>query len=248
MTWYKQTAVWAVIISVIALILSQLPPIGAWIPRNDVKAEINKRIGLPSMIGIPGYLIIIDLTNTGNRSLTISNLKLEVVYPNSTATHIEAQSYLKILSGQPEPQSFPITSIKLNAGEGWAEMVLFHPMPSPNEEEEINRIKLQISQSIFSKIRALPRSQYNPNLSAEADPKFVAEAINFFNRRFDLEKGTYKASLICDVNGRKVTLKEFEFTLYDYHIKTFKSQPEDYKYGLEVIPNKQVWALISKGG
>jgi hypothetical protein len=248
--WYRQTAFWAVIISVIALILSQLPPIRTWIPNQDVKIEVGNRIGFPSNMGIPGYQILVDLKNTGNRSLTISNLGLEVTYPNGTAKRVDAISYIKILPGQSEPQSFPITSIKLNAGEGWTEMVGFTATPSPSEEEEINRLRLQIYQSYLSKVKAMSPSQYNPSFPIEVDSKVVAEASNFFNQKFDLEKGIYKAAVICDINGRKATLKKFEFTLYDYHINMYKSQAEDYKYGWGVYappdPNKQIWAVVSQ--
>jgi hypothetical protein len=249
MKWYKQTSVWAVIISVIALILTQLPPIVTWIPSNDVTTEVGARIGLPTQIGIPEYQILLDLKNTGNRSMTISNLELEVIYPNNTVKQVRSESYLKILAGQPSPLAFPITSIQLNIGERWSEMVVFTQPFSPNEEEEVNRFRLQISQSIYSKIRALPPGQFNPDFPAIADERVVAEAINFFNRRFEVEKGTYKVSLSCAINGRRVVLKKFEYTLYDYQINALRSQTEDYKYGAGIFtppnPNKDVWALIS---
>jgi hypothetical protein len=250
MAWYKQTTVWAVIISVMALVLSQLPPVVTWIPKNQTKVEIGNKIWVGNNIGIAGYQVLIDLENNGNRNLTISNFELQVVYPNATVKLIKADSYLKNLPGQSVAQYFPITTIRLGVGERWVESLMFHPVPSPNEEEEINRFKLQISQSIWSKFQALGAAQYTPNIRLAADSEFVNEAINFFNHRFDLEKGIYKVSLICDVNSEKVTLKRFEFTLYDYHIKAFKLQTDDYKYGYGLVTqadqNKQVWALISK--
>lgn len=248
--WYKQPAIWAVIISVISLILSQLPPVTAWIPKEDIKVEIGNVIGLPNNLGITGYQILVDLRNIGNRSLNISNFGLEIVYPNSTLKYVEADSILRTISDQTQTVSLAITSIKLNANDGWAELIVFYPRTSPSEEEEINRFKLQMSESILSQSQARPRNEYNnPNILTEADPGIVAEAIDFFNHRFSLEKGIYKATLTCNVDGRKVILKKFEFTLYDYHIQTIKSQTKDYKYGWGIyIPSdqtKQVAASIS---
>ncbi|NOT62994.1 MAG: hypothetical protein HOP19_22530 [Acidobacteria bacterium] len=98
--WYKQTAIWALFVSMIALTLSQLPPIKTWIPKYDLSAEINNSLGVPLWIGIPGYKLFIDLKNTGNRSLDISNFELDVTYPNGTHRRIESRTYLKESPGQ----------------------------------------------------------------------------------------------------------------------------------------------------
>ena len=248
MPWYKQTTVWAVIISVVAIVFSQVPPIITWIPRDDLKVEIGSRIDLPNNIGIPGYQFLIDLENNGNRSRTVSSFRLEVVYPSGKAKLIFADSYVR-LSAQSVIQKFAITTIKLDAGGGWSETVLFHPQYSPTEEEEMYHLEMEITQSISAKIQSMA-DKYRSNIMVEADERLVAEAKSFFNRTFDLEKGTYKVSLICDMAGQKTTLKKFEFTLYDYHISTLKAQTEDYKYGWGINAStestKQVDALISK--
>ena len=76
------------------------------------------------------------------------------------------------------------------------------------------------------------------------------EATQFFDKKFDLEKGTYSVTIKCAVNGREVMLKQASFTLYDYHITTIKSQKEDFKFGAGIYyptnQPKQVWALLSK--
>jgi len=248
--WYRQTTIWAIIISVVALLLSQFPHIRAWIPKNDIKVEIGNRITIRPVLGISGYDIVIDLKNIGNRRLNISNLGLELVYPNGTTRHVPAESYLRVLAGQTESQNLTITSIKLNAGDGWTETVSFFPIASPSEEEEENRIILQISESIFSKARKFGPRGFAHTFTIEAEKRFADEAIAYFHRRFDLEKGTYKASISCTMNGLKVMLKKFEFTLYEHHIKTCKLQTEDYKYGYGVyLPfneNKLISPLISE--
>ncbi|NOT62996.1 MAG: hypothetical protein HOP19_22540 [Acidobacteria bacterium] len=123
-------------------------------------------------------------------------------------------------------------------------------MRTPKDEDEMNRIAQQIAQSIFKKKTDIAPSKQNLYAYDKADEKAAAEAIRFFYSRFDLQIGTYKASLFCKINGKETKLKSFEFTLYDYHINTFKSQPEDYKWSFGITgppaPHKQVWTLISK--
>lgn len=245
MPWYKQTSIWGLIISVLALVLSQLPSILSWVPRYEVSAELSSRVGLPTYMGIPAYQLFIDVKNKGNRQVSVSDFTLDVEYPNGTKKTLVAQSYTKITPGQPFPTEFPLTSVSLSSGQSWSEMVSFAPRLSPSEDEDLNKFKLLISQSISSRAPE-PGQPYSGPI--EADPTIVSEATGFFDRKFDLEKGTYKASVICSVNGKPTTLRAFEFTLYDFHIATLRSQKDDFKYGAGVyFPRntaKEIWAII----
>ncbi len=247
MSWYKQTSVWGVVISVIALALTQLPPVGTWITRTKIEVELSKRVGLGNAIGIPGYQIFLNLKNGSNRTVDVAKFHLNLTYPTGARKRIEAQTYVKAISGQNFPQEFPMTAISIGVGTNWSEMVSFYPAFSPSDDEELGTHRLRISQSIFSKAQGQP--QQFAQLVA-ADSQVVDPAIKFFTRKFDLEKGTYKVVLEAVVNGSSVTLKEFTFTLYDYHIETLRSQVQDYKFGagiyFPILPPKQVWALLNE--
>ncbi|HVQ36307.1 MAG TPA: hypothetical protein VMS31_02160, partial [Pyrinomonadaceae bacterium] len=69
------------------------------------------------------------------------------------------------------------------------------------------------------------------------------------NQRLVLETGPYTAVLSYEDNGQRINLKTFEFTLYDYHIRTLHSQAEDLKYGWGVISdpdlNKQLNVTVN---
>ncbi|CAN5906836.1 hypothetical protein BH20PSE1_BH20PSE1_20790 [soil metagenome] len=239
------------IISITALVFSQLPPVGTWINRIQVDAVVGRRIGLDNAIGIIGYQIFIDLKNSGNRTANLTKPRLHVTYPNGTIKKLEAQFYSKIIAGQDTPLQFPITNISIGPGLNWSEMVSFYQSFSPTEDEVLNRIRLKISQSIFSKQVAMTQSQSSQfGRIFEADAPFVDEAIQFFSRKFDLEKGAYKISVMADINGTETTLNRLSFTLYDFHIQTIRSQTEEYKYGAGInfstIQLKQVGVWVTE--
>lgn len=130
-------------------------------------------------------------------------------------------------------------------------MVSFYQSFSPTEDEDLNRIRLKISQSILSKQVAMTQSQSSQfGRLFEADAPFVDEAIQFFSRKFDLEKGAYKISVMADINGTETTLNRLSFTLYDFHIQTIRSQTEEYKYGAGInfstIQPKQVGVWVTE--
>ena len=252
--WYRQPAVWAVAISITAMILSQLPPVKTWIPKIDVTVEVNESIAFPIVMGMSACQVFVAFKNRGNRGATISNLEFEIHSPTpSHATkHLKARSFIRPVPGQ-DPQSLPMSSIELCADCMIGESILFSVTPSPTEDEEIKRLEQEMSKSIQSSRQALPiEQQFNPNSLPEANQRTVAQAVAFFWDHFDFEPGTHKAALFCTMGGQRAKLTEFDFTLYDYHIKTFKSQPDDYKYGWGVITqphaSKRVWASISTSG
>lgn len=242
--WYKQSAVWAVIISIIALVLSQLPPVAEWIKKESIDADISKRIVVGSTIGMPEYGFQVDLKNTGNRVLAISDLEIEITYPSGKKKNHIAQFYPKPVNGSSESQIIPITRIQLDLRERWSEWVIFHSDLSPQEEEDNDRIRKEF----FDTPMSLPVPSGN-NKIYEYKEKIIAEATKLFDQRNEIEKGTYKVSLICNANGKRFLLEKFEYTLFEAQINTYKSQVEGYKDGFgltsPVEPSKQLWVTIS---
>src|SRR2546423_13466646 len=113
MKWYKQSSVWAVIISVLALILSQLPRITEWFPKTQLEVDIGKEISVPTNLGMPGYYVLVDFDNEGNRTLNLAKFQLEVSWPNGSTRTVD-ESYYTTLEGN---QSFTPTSLRLKPEE-----------------------------------------------------------------------------------------------------------------------------------
>ena len=250
MTWYKSASLLSTVIAASALLLSQLPPITSWRSQETIQVKISNRIALNNVIGLIGFQILLDLKNSGNRQLNLSNITLEFEYPNSVRKVFKADSYVKILPGNPQPVNFPITSINLGIGQSWAEFVSFSPSFSPSDEEEINKIRLAISQSILERGQSAAMALFTPRSMIEASEGDVKNALRFFDDKFDLEKGKYKGTIRYDVNGTQRVAKSFEFTLYEYHLRMIRSQTDHYKYGAGIyFPGRgelQVSALISE--
>jgi len=246
MTWYKQTSVWAIVISVIAVVFSQLPPVSDWLPKDHLQVDIGNQIALPTILGAQGYFVLVDFDNQGNRAVNLSRIQLEVVWPNGSLRTLDVRYF----SEPKNDNYFFATTLKLKPQERLVYYLTFYPKSSPNEDETMGRLRQKISDSILERRRLLRPQEYTPDTLVEADSKLVAEAIRLFNQRLILETGLYKATLSCEKNGERVNIKTFEFTLYDYHIDTLRSQANDFKYGWGVSgspdQNKELWATISR--
>jgi len=244
MSWYKNTSIWSAVIAASALLLSQFPPITQWAEVQNIDIKFNNRLGLNNAVGIVGYTMLLDLKNEGNRPITISKIDLEITPEGSAAQIYNAEFYNKILPNNPQPISYPITSIALQPDESWIEQVSFNPVFKPSDEEKLNELRLRIAQEIWE--------NPNPNQRALtiASVDAVSPAEEFFEKRFDLEKGQYKASVNVYLEDSETSYeKKFEFIVYDYQIETIKSQVNDYKFGAGIyypVNNlKSVWAKIT---
>lgn len=243
--WYKNTSVWSTIIAICALALSQLPPVKNWIPNAELHVEHTDRIAINNNIGLIGHNLGIELENRGNRGITVYDIEMRLTTPNGAKKTLPAQTYTKSNNGV----SLPLTSIHLSPGEIWSEFVFFNRNPSPSKEERLNSIKLSISQSIFDVRQKTPREEFQSHQLYEAEEQLVDEALAFFKKNFDLEKGTYKVEIAVTVEGKKEPfVTRSEFTIFDYHIETVKFQTDDYKYGAGIyypVNNpKQTWVRI----
>ncbi len=244
MSWYKNTSIWSAVIAASALLLSQFPPISQWSEMANIDIKFNNKLGLNNAVGIIGYTLLLDIKNEGNRAITISKIDLEITPEGSGTKTYNAEFYNKLLPSSPQPISYPITSITLQPDESQIEQISFNPVFKPSDDEKLNELRLRIAQEIWENT--------NPKANRLATASFdaVSPAKDFFDEKFDLEKGRYRANVYVYLEDEKTDYKKsFEFIVYDYQIETIKSQVKDYKYGAGIyypVNNlKSVWTKIT---
>ena len=244
MPWYKNTSIWSAIIAVIAIFLSQLPPIKNWIPNDNLTLKYGDRITVNNAIGLTGYHVNLGLNNDGNTSLKIESIALAVKGPSG----VEKRYIAETLSTPTAGGGFlnlPVTSLSLKQKESWSGSVFFNRKVSPSEEEKFNEVRLKVSQNISDKIQLQNWGDYNPRALVSADAEIVEEAAITFNENFDLQKGLHEAKIEIKLRGKEdLIIESLEYTLYDYHFSQIMAQVEDYKYGYGIylphLPNKTV--------
>lgn len=248
MVWYKNSSVWSVIVASIAILLSQFPPIQDWLPKTDLQIQYGDGIGLNNAIGLIGYHVNLELDNDGNTTLEVEDIILKVKEPSGkTKTYIaETLSTPTQVGGY---FNLPVTSLELKPNESWSGTVFFNRNISPSEEENWNRIRLKVAQNISDQIQSQQWGEYNPRALVVVEPDVEKLAVQFFNEKFDLQKGLHETTIEVKLrNTEDQIMTHFEFTLYEYHFEMVKAQVADYKYGWGVyLPhaqNKQIYIKI----
>lgn len=245
MEFIKSPEVWSAGIALLALVLSQLPPVHQLLRRRALRIVIPEYLSLYHFLGNINLLGFVALHNTGGKTMTVAKIDC-IVTSEGAKWNLPGLMYQSRHSqgggGQPNLEFFVEWSV-LKPDEHWSETVHFFKPWTVQEEEDAAEIISKIRSNINTKIAQRPPDA--PKVPVEADGEFVREAKEFFLKRFQLVKGNYRIVIAALSEKKEVlALRGFDFTLFDNHIKTLRSASDDYKLGAGIYyaadPSKQV--------
>jgi len=224
----KDAAFWSTVIALLALILSQLPPLRELLKHRELRIVVPETVSLYHFMGnlqISGFLA---LHNVGGRSITVQKVECVLLDDDGHPLRLPAQTYWSRAQAASGQELF-IGWIHLSPSEHWAESVHFYKVWSVQDEEDSAKIVTSIRDDITAKRAAA--TTYLPN-SPDADDKLAKDAKDFFEKHFNLTKGNYRL-LIAAISEKTdvVAVRGFDFTLYDHHIRALRSVADDYKTG-----------------
>jgi hypothetical protein len=236
------------LIAGIALVLSQFPPLRELFRRARIKINSAELFQLFHNLGNTHLIMFLDIHNVGGQAITIDRLLCCISDENNNVWALPAQSYI---SRQVFDQNsgfspeFPVGRIVLKPGDAWYERTRFYQLWNETDEEKSNEIILDIRNDITSKVSPETNGSW-----IEADSGFVQKATQFFEQNFKLHKGNYKIVIVAlSEDDSPISLRGYEFTLYENHIRTLKSYTEEYKYGGGIYlpiqdPMKFLWIRV----
>jgi|GEM_PF-2252740 len=235
-------AAFSSIIAFLALVLSQLPPLRVLIKGVKIKIVAEDKIKLTHFLGSVSLVFFLNIYNAGGRSVSISKIDCVIKNDNCLLLHLPPQGYY---SRQPPSQAnqqiqeYFIGLIPLKAGEAWGETVHCFSPWTQEEEEHVNDIILKIKNSI-----AKNKNEYKKNVPTVADESSVNEAINEFERKFNLEKDEYHLLIaVFSESNEILAVTGYSFKLYDNHIQTLKAYTKRYKYGVYLPSSDPIMAV-----
>jgi hypothetical protein len=228
----KSPEFWSTVIAVVALVLSQLPPI------RDLLKPRELRIFVPEMLALSHYMgnlqiwAFLALYNTGGSSMTVQRIECVIVGEDGSPWRLPAQTYTPTLAqttaGQPAPELL-MGWISLKPDENWAQTIRFFKVWTIKEDEDVAEISANIRADINAKLKL--KAPFDSNL-VEAEPALVKRAKDFFERKFTLTKGSYKLLIAARSEKNDVLrVRGFEFTLFDNQIRSLRAPVDDYKLG-----------------
>ena len=175
--FYLDWKFWSVAVAVIALILSQLPPIHILLYRAKLDVEAYSRMHLTHKVGNPNAQLHLIISNPGGRELRIKGITLHLRRGTEDEFVLPAQNYLQSPS---DKEAVLLTSFKLKPKEEWAHIINFLNLFSRQDEKYYRQLEANLRQDILVKRDAL----VDKNINVAADDENVQPLLKFFESKF----------------------------------------------------------------
>ena len=225
--FYLDWTFWAAVWALVAIVLSQLPPIHLLFRPKRLDVEVHSRIGITHKVGNPNASVVVSVRNTGGRELRIKALRLNVARDGKPLLTLPALNYFETPSSTSSVLFVPFS---LKPGETWAHSVsflnYFDRLTEKQFREDLSALAMDIRQKIDAR---------SPELEKQA---VVAESnlVQPFQKLFDILfvwlPGEYIAELQVDAEpGSASYSKKYRFTLYESDTAELRAQTEDYRIG-----------------
>lgn len=225
-SFYLDWQFWAAVVAVLALVLSQLPPVRLWFRPKRLEVEVHSRIQVTHKVGNPNVGMYVSVRNTGGRELRIRSLQISLTRDNAPLAVLSAQNYFESPSSQSSVLFVPFS---LKPGEAWAHGTNFLNLFDRATEKLYREGESALGADIRAKLKARPAGDERPVV---AEPALVAPFLALFERLFVWQPGEYVAELrVLAEPGSASFSRSYRFTLYESDSTELRSHTEDYKFG-----------------
>jgi hypothetical protein len=224
--FYLDWTFWAAIWALVAIVLSQLPPIHLLLRPKRLEVEVHSRIGVMHKVGNPNASIVVSLRNTGGRELRIRGLTLDVVRDGKPLLTLPAQNYFELPSSQSSVLFVPFT---LKPGETWAHSVVFLNFFDRLTEKQFREDLSALDSDIRRKLAVRPAEDKR---AVSAESALVQPFNALFENLFVWLPGEYIVKLMVNAEpGSASFSKKYRFTLYESDTADLRQHKEDYQFG-----------------
>lgn len=225
---------WSAVVAVVALLLTQLPPVRQWFLPRRLEVEVHSRLRVAHWIGNPHVSIFTSIRNTGGRSLRVKKISASISRDGNELGAFPAQNYYEKLSDQATVLFVPFT---LHPGESWGHGVNLYKDFDRATEKSVREGISALSSDISSKLEARPDSE--KSLIA-AEPELIEPFTALFDRLFSWDPGEYVIELNVEAEpGGASFVQSYRFVLFESDTKELRSYAEDFKFGGGVVYNSQ---------
>ncbi|MBO0991350.1 hypothetical protein INR38_22365 [Delftia sp. SD018] len=223
---YLDWTFWAALLSLVAIILSQLPPVHLILRPRRLEVEVHSRIRIAHLVGNPTAGIVISIRNTGGRSLRVDSIGLQLSRDRDPSFLLAGLNYFETPTSQTAVLFVPFT---LRPGDTWSHAIFFGNDLDRQTEKLYRQSVSTLTADIQKKIAARAPSDNQPVVAA---PELVEPFHELFRKLFIWQPGEYIAKLQVKAQpGFASFFKQYRFTLYESDTQELLSHTADYKIG-----------------
>ena len=225
---YLDWSFWTALVALLALVLSQLPPLYALLKPARLEVEAYARMHVTHDLGSPIAQLHIVVTNMGGQVAKIKSVSLNFNRRDGGTFELAGFGYYQ---NPTDNMVVLMTPFRLRSKDDWGHIIhFFNPLPR-EEQREVAKIKSALRNNISS--RKLVHEDQNTPI--EAPPELVTPATDFFQRMFKWRPDDYDVMLNIQTEPAKHSVtRQYRMTIFESDTKQLEDRTQRYKYGAGV--------------
>jgi hypothetical protein len=237
MNFLNNWSFWAVVVALISVLLSQIPPIHEILKGAKLDLDIYHRITITHKIGNPNLQVYLLLSNVGGQTVKVVGINAIISRSESDEINLPAQNYYQKKNDQ---DTVIFTRFNLDPSEEWGHITNF--LKFFDREDEKAYLKMENDLRADYRIYKENSKTSGDNTEIYEHPKkLVKPVFQFYDKNYFWKAGEYLMSIniITDKQSANIT-KNFRFTIFESHEETLNSIKDYYKYGGSLYWNPDV--------
>jgi len=224
--FYLNWTFWTVLVALIAVVLSQIPPIHILLRKTRIDFELYSKISLNHKVGNPNLQLHIIINNVGGRKIRVKDITVSILRDGKPIVILPAQNYLQ---NQNDKSSLLFTTFRLSPSDEWAHIVNFFNFFNRDDEKKYRALEGEMLADFREKSSKFPEVPKRPIV---IENELVTPFHEFFKRHFIWNAGEYlmEVNVITDHEPANKTMR-FRFTVFESHTEQLKAITEHFKVG-----------------
>lgn len=226
---YLDWPFWAVVVSIAAVVLSQIPPIHVLLKKARLDLEIYSKVCITHRLGNPNLQSHLILSNVGGRKVRVRSIHVAISRDGKSSIELPAQNYLQ---NQNDTDAVLFTTFSLLPNQEWAHITNFLNFFDRNDEQLYLEIEGRMQAEFREKRTETDRTPMEESDLIELSSNVVEPATQFFEKHYFWKPGEYTmtVNVLTDNKSTNIT-KRCRFTVFESHTETLCAIKEHYKYG-----------------
>jgi len=224
--FYLNWTFWAVVVALIAVILSQIPPIKELMKKAKLDLEVYSKISITHKVGNPNLQLHLILTNIGGRNIRIKDISVSISRDEVKLTSLPAQNYLQ---SQNDQSTLLFTTFSLAPTQQWPHITNFLNFFNREDEKEYQKIEGAMTADYREKAK---ETETEKGHMIEHPKELADQAMDFFNAKFIWKSGEYLLKVnVKTTNDIANISKKYRLTIFESHTEQLMAITEHYKLG-----------------
>jgi hypothetical protein len=223
---YLDWQFWSAVVAVLALVLTQFPPVRLWFRPSRLEVEVHSRVQLTHKVGNPNLGMYVGIRNTGGREVLVRSITVALARDGNALGVYPIVNFFETPSSTSPVLFVPFA---LRPSEAWAHGANFLRLFDRNTEKFYRKQESALRSDIRRKLAAQAEDKKE---LVVADAEYVQPFLEMFDRLFVWVPGEYTLDLQINVeSGEAAFGKRYRFTLFESDSEELRSHTDDFKYG-----------------